>query len=177
MPKNAVKPMTSVIVVSTTQPAKAGSIFSLRNITGTNTPANAATAKLIVSAAAIMPPIFISPNQAVPCNKANSKIFNTRTDCLFILAPPDKGQYLPDARSKRLHECLSKVGLENRTNVPLVAHLLYIPNLQQTSKHFYYQKLPKWTFLVKMAGHGKDRNQSSKWSIQCVICLSEDNKK
>ena len=55
-PRKAMKPTTSVTVVSTTVPASAGSMSILRRISGIAKPANAAVIRLITSAAAMTAP-------------------------------------------------------------------------------------------------------------------------
>jgi len=62
-PKNATKPTMSVTVVKMTDPDSAGSIFSLSNITGTNTPASAAATMLNSMAKQITNPNMASVNQ------------------------------------------------------------------------------------------------------------------
>ena len=52
-------------MVSTTPPAIAGSILSFRIIIGIVTPASAAQTKFAIIAAAIIPPILKSLNQAI----------------------------------------------------------------------------------------------------------------
>ena len=64
-PKKARMPITSVIVVSTTTPARAVSIYSLRRLVGIVTPANAVHIYFEFIAATIMQPILKSLNQSM----------------------------------------------------------------------------------------------------------------
>ena len=73
-PKKDRKPNTSVIVVSITPEANAGSILSLFNVIGINVPANPAIIKFIIIAKAITKPNIISLNQ-IPAIIPNMKIF------------------------------------------------------------------------------------------------------
>ena len=63
MPRSDMKPITSVIVVNITPPAKAGSIFNLDKISGRVTPLIAPITRLIIRATAITNPRKIHKEQ------------------------------------------------------------------------------------------------------------------